>query len=136
MVALAIAKGFEGQIPLLLLFALLGSWFSIALGLLIGSLVSTTGASGAFSGSISFIYILPVFVVGPFAQLLGSNPFTQIIKVLPTYYIADGAANAILSSSTLGGTVLDAGVVLGSAVVLMLLAVWTLRRQAAVVSTI
>ncbi len=136
MVALAIAKGFEGQIPLLLLFALLGAWFSIALGLLIGSLVSTTGASGAFSGSISFIYILPVFFVGPFAQLLGSNPFTQIIKVLPTYYIADGAANAILNSSTLGGTILDAGVVLSSAVVLMLLAVWTLRRQAAVVSTI
>jgi len=34
------------------------------------------------------------------------------------------------------GTLLDAGVILGFIVVLFMVAVWTLRRQAAVVSTI
>ena len=136
LVVLGIKGGFTGQVPLLLLFALLGACFSVALGLLVGCFFQTTSATGAFSGMISFIYILPVFFVGPFVQLLGSSPFTAIIKVFPTYYIADGAVNAIQSQSTVSGTLLDAGVILGVIVVLFIVAVWTLRRQAAVVSTI
>jgi len=85
---------------------------------------------------ISFIYILPIFFVGPFVQLLGSNPFTQLIKVLPTYYIADGAVNAIQGQATFSATLLDVSVILASIVLLFLVAVWSLRRQAAVVSTI
>ncbi len=85
---------------------------------------------------ISFIYILPIFFVGPLVQLLGSNPFTQVIKVLPTYYIADGAVNAVQSQATLSGTLLDVSVILASIVLLFLVAVLSLRRQAAVVSTI
>jgi ABC-2 type transport system permease protein len=136
LIVLGIKGGFTGQIPLLLLFALLGACFSVALGLLVGCFFQTTSATGAFSGMISFIYILPIFFVGPFVQLLGSSPFTAIIKALPTYYIADGAVNAIQSQSTVSGTLLDAGVILGVIVVLFIVSVWTLRRQAAVVSTI
>src|SRR5579864_1903634 len=107
------------------------------LGLYIdGSLVQTTSASGAFSGTISFIYIGPAFFVGPLAQLLGSGLITQLIKILPTYYIADGAANAILSMSTASQLALDGGITIASIAALLLLAVWTLRRQAAVVSVI
>ena len=136
LIVLIIKGGFVGQVPLLLLFALLGSLFSVSLGLLIGSIFQTTTAAGAFSGMISFIYILPIFFVGPFMQLLGSSPFSQAIKALPTYYIADGAANAIQAQSTFSGILLDIGVVLASIVALFLIAVWSLRRQAAVVSTI
>jgi len=136
LLVLTIKGSFAGQVPLLLLFALLGSIFSVSLGLLIGCIFQTTTTAGAFSGMISFIYILPVFFVGPFTQLLGNSPFTAIIKVLPTYYVADGAVNAIQSQSSISGTLLDAGVILGFIVVLFMVAVWTLRRQAAVVSTI
>jgi ABC-2 type transport system permease protein len=136
MVALGIKGGYTGEVPLVLLFVLLGSCFSVSLGLLIGSIFQTTTATGAFSGMISFIYILPIFFVGPFAQLLGSNPFTQLIKVLPTYYIADGAVNAIQGQATFSATLLDVSVILASIVLLFLVAVWSLRRQAAVVSTI
>lgn len=137
LIAVAITGGFNGsQIPLLLLFALIGSCFSVALGLLVGSLVQTTSASGAFSGTISFIYILPAFFVGPLAQLLGSGPITQFIKVLPTYYIADGTANAVLSTSTPYQLVLDVGISIAATVALVLLAVWTLHRKAAVVSVV
>lgn len=136
LLALTIKGGFVGQVPLVLLFALLGSIFSVSLGLLIGSIFQTTTATGAFSGMISFIYILPVFFVGPFMQLLGNNPFSQAIRALPTYYLADGAANAIQAQSAFSGTVLDIGVILASILVLFLVAVWSLRRQAAVVSTI
>jgi ABC-2 type transport system permease protein len=136
LVALAITKGFTGQIPLLLLFALLGSCFSVSLGLIAGSLFQTTNASGAFAGSVSFLYIIPIFFVGPFAQLLGSNPFTQIVKVLPTYYIADGAVSAITNSVNAGGILLDIIVVAACIVALVMIAAWLLRRQASIVSTI
>jgi ABC-2 type transport system permease protein len=136
LIALGITGGFTGQVPLVLLFALLGSLFSVSLGLLIGSIFQTTTATGAFSGMISFIYILPVFFAGSFGQLLGNNPFSQAIKALPTYYIADGAANAMQAQSTFNGTVLDLSIVLASIVALFLVAVWLLRRQAVVVSTI
>lgn len=136
MVALGIKGGYTGEVPLVLLFVLLGSCFSVSLGLLIGSIFQTTTATGAFSGMISFIYILPIFFVGPFVRLLGSNPFTQLIKVLPTYYIADGAINAIQGQATFSTTLLDVSVILASIVLLFLVAVWSLRRQAAVVSTI
>src|SRR5207237_7462159 len=104
--------------------------------LLSGSIFKTMTATGAFSGMISIIYILPIFFVGPFAQLLGSGSFSQVIKALPTYYLADGAGTAIQAQSTFSGTLLDIGIVLASIVVLFLVAVWSLRRQAAVVSTI
>jgi ABC-2 type transport system permease protein len=138
LVAVAITGGFGigGQIPLLLLFTLLGSLFSIAVGLLVGSIVNTTNAAGAFGGVVSFLYVLPIFFVGSFAQLLGGSPVTQIIKVLPPYYIADGASNALTNANALPATMLDISVTIGVTLVLVLLSLWTLRRQAAVVSTI
>jgi len=121
---------------LVLLFALLGSFFSVTLGLLLGSFFQTTSSAGAAAGMLSMIYIIPIFFVGTFAQLFGNNPFTTIVKVLPPYYIADGVINALTNQSTTTGTALDVGVVLGCIVLLLLVATWLLRRQAAVVSTI
>ncbi len=133
---LVINGGFIGQVSLVLLFALLGSFFSVTLGLLLGSFFQTTSSAGAAAGMLSIIYIIPIFFVGTFAQLFGSNPFTTIVKVLPPYYIADGVINALTNQSTTAGAALDAGVVLGCIVLLFLVATWLLRRQAAVVSTI
>lgn len=136
LLAVAIMGGFGGQLPLLLLFILLGSLLSVSTGLLIGSLVNTTGAAQAFCGVMSFLYILPLFFVGPFAQLLGNSVFNQIIKILPTYYIADGAANAITGASALSATVLDGSVTLGFTIVFALLSLYELRRQVVLVSTL
>jgi ABC-2 type transport system permease protein len=138
LVAIAITGGFGigGQIPLLLLFTLLGSLFSISVGLLVGSIINTTNAAGAFGGVMSFLYVLPLFFVGTIAQLLGASPVTQLIKILPTYYIADGASNAVSNANALPATMLDISVTVGVTLVLVLLSLWTLRRQAVVVSMI
>lgn len=133
LIAVAIMGGFGGQIPVLLLFILLGSVFSVSTGLLIGSLVNTSGAVQAFCGVMSFLYILPLFFVGLLAQLLGNSGFTQIIKILPTYYIADGAANAVTNTSILSATVVDVSVTIGFILVLVLLSLYELRRQVALV---
>ena len=63
-------------------------------------------------------------------------PVTQLIKILPTYYIADGASNAVSNANALPATLVDVSVAVGVTIVLVLLSLWTLRRQAAVVSAI
>ena len=134
---MGIEGGYVGQIPVVLLFALLGSCFSVSLGLFAGSLFQTTSAAGAFSGTVSsIIYIVPIFFVGLFAQILGDNPFTPIIKALPTYYIADGAIKALQGVATWSSIWVDISAVVGSIVLLLAIATWGLRRQAAVAATI
>jgi ABC-2 type transport system permease protein len=133
---LTINGGFIGQVPLVLLFAVLGSCFSVMVGLLLGSFFQTTSSAGAAAGMMSLVYIIPIFFVGVFGQVFGNNSFVSVVKVLPTYYIADGVVNAIQGQSTPGSTLLDVSVVLGCAVLLFLVASWLLRRQAAVASTI
>jgi ABC-2 type transport system permease protein len=135
LVVLVIIKGFTGQVPLVLGFTLLGSLFSVALGALAGSIFKTQAASGAFSGLGVFIFITPLF----FSDLIGfggNSPVTQIIKVLPTYWLGDGAIKALQNRATPDNILLDVAIVLGSTVVIFLISVWGLRRQASVVSTI
>jgi len=135
LVVLGIVKGFTGQVPLVLLFTLLGSLFSVSLGALTGSIFKTQAASGAFSGLGVFIFIAPLF----FSDLLGfmgDNPFSQLIKVLPAYWLGDGVIKALQNRATLDNVLLDVGIVLGSTLLIFLISVWGLRRQASVVSTI
>lgn len=136
LIALAITRGYTGQIPLLVLFALLGACFSVAVGALLGGLFKTQGAASAFSGVGSFLYLIPMFFVGSFGAMFGSGAIAQVVKVLPTYWLADGIAKAIGNQSSLSTVILDAGIVLGSTVLFFLLAVWSLRRQASVVGTV
>ncbi len=136
LVVVGIEGGYMGQVPLILFFALLGSCFSVSLGLLAGSLFQTTTTAGMFSGITSIIYLVPIFFVGLFYQILGDTPFTPFVKVLPTYYIADGVTKALQNSATVSNVWADVGIVIVSIVLLLALATWGLRRQAAVAATI
>lgn len=134
-IALAIARGFTGQVPLVVLFVLLGSFFSVAVGALAGCIFKTQSAAGAFSGMAVFIFILPIFFLPSFG-VASESVIGQMVKVLPPYWIADGVAKALQNQATLGNTLLDLIIVIGSALLFFLIAVWGLRRQASVVSTI
>ena len=135
-IVLAIQGGFSGQIPLVLLFALLGAFFSIALGLLFGSIFQTASVARGVGGLASFIYILPGIFIGPLEHLLGSNPVVQALRIVPTYYIANGVYNAIHNQGTGGNTFLDIGVIIGCTSVLLATSTWMLRRQASVAAAI
>lgn len=136
LIVLAIIGGFMGQVPLVLLYTLLGACFSLALGLLFGGMFATASAAGAVSGIVSLIYIIPGIFSGPLGQLFGNNSLASLVKVLPTYYIADGIYNAMLNQGSSASTLLDLGVIVGSTLVLMILTAWVLRRQASVTATI
>jgi ABC-2 type transport system permease protein len=135
-VVLAILGAFTGQIALVMLYALLGGCFSLALGLLFGALFNTVSAAAAVEGPVILIYIIAGLFVGPLGQLLSNSPALWIAKALPTYYIAEGVYNASRKLGSFGSNLLDIGVILGSTVVLLVLSAWVLRRQSAVAAAI
>jgi ABC-2 type transport system permease protein len=135
-VVLAILGAFTGQIALVVLYALLGGCFSLALGLLLGAVFNTVTAANAIAGIVVTIYIVAGVFVGPLAPVLNNRPPLLVFKLFPTYYIAQGVYNASGKLGSLASNVLDIGVVLGSTVALLLASAWVLRRQAAVAATI
>jgi ABC-type branched-subunit amino acid transport system ATPase component len=82
------------------------------------------------------IDIIAGIFVGQLGEMLSSSPAYQIARILPTYYIAEGAYNASRNLGSLGSNLLDAGVILGSTLVLLAISVWVLRRQSAVLALI
>jgi ABC-2 type transport system permease protein len=135
-VVLVILGAFTGQIALVLLYALLGGCFSLALGLLLGSAFNTVSAASAAAAPLIIIYIIAGIFVGPLGQLLSSNPASRIAKILPTYYIADGVYNATQNLGSIAGNMHDIGVILGSTLIILAISAWMLRRQSAVAATI
>lgn len=133
---LAIMGDFTGQVGLLLLYTLLGACFSLALGLLIGGLCSTASTSGMICGFLCFIYVIPGLFTGILGSLFGNNPVGQAMKFVPTYYIANGAYNAILKQGAFSEHLLNISVILGSTLILLAITGWILRRQAVVAATI
>jgi ABC-2 type transport system permease protein len=136
LVIASMLKGFGGNIPVLLLFIVLGACFSLALGLLLGSVFQSTSAVGGFIGVLSLLYVAPSIFVGVLGLLLQGSPVTQAIKALPTYYMAQGTYDAVQNLSTSGSVLLNGGIVLASTVIVLAIAVWALRRQAEVAATI
>lgn len=136
LIVLVIQSAFTGQIPLLLLYTLLGSCFSLALGLLLGCIFSTASAAGAAGGLVFLLYIVPSIFAGPLGALLGNNAVAQVVKVLPPYYMTDGTYNAMQGRASFGNALLDLGIIAGSTLVLLLIAAWLLRRQSSVAATI
>jgi ABC-2 type transport system permease protein len=138
LVVLAIMGDFTGQAQaaLLLLYTLVGTCFSLALGLLVGGLCSKASTAGMIGGLLCFIYVIPGLFTGLLGSLFGSNPVGQAMKFIPTYYIANGAYEAIQNQGALSEHLLNISVILGSTFILLAITGWILRRQAAIVATI
>ena len=136
LVVMVIQGGFIGQVPLVLFFLLMGAGFSLSLGLLFGSIFQTSSAVGAVAGMVSIIYIIPGIFVGPLFQAFQGNIAVQLVRILPSYYMADGIYNALTNKTVFSDALLDMIVILGCTVILLGLSVWTLRRQASVVAAI
>lgn len=136
MIVLAIQSSFTGQVWLVILYAVLGGFFSISLGLLIGSLFNTTGAAAAVQGPLIGVFIAAGIFSGQLGQMLGNSPVVKIARFFPTWYLADGIGNASQNIGTLGNHLLDIGVIVGFTVILLAVSAWTLRRQSAVAASI
>jgi hypothetical protein len=109
---------------------LLSARFGLVPGLLFGSIIQTSGNVGTFVAIVSIAYTLPSLVLGPLYIVLQGSLFEQAMKLLPMYYMADAFLKALQGRATLENTLL------GGTVILFFVAIWSLRRQAAVIGAI
>jgi ABC-2 type transport system permease protein len=135
LITLGITSGFTGQIPVTLLFILIGTSFTVCLGLLAAGIFQTTSATGAFGGVAGFMFIVPAFFATPFFGD-NANGVVTIIKLLPTFYISDGIYHALSSVTTASSLSLDVGISFGATALLFILAVLALRRQTVVTARV
>ena len=136
LIVIATQKAFTGQVGLVVLYAFLGGCFSLALGLLLGTVFNTTGAAGAVQGPVMMVFIIAGIFVGPLGEIIGTSPVARFARLIPTYYIAEGISNASQSLGTIGGHLLDIGVIAACTIALAAASTWILRRQAAVAALI
>jgi ABC-2 type transport system permease protein len=135
-VALAIQGGFSGNLLLVVFYVLIGAFFSLSLGLFFGSVFNTASAAGTVAGIVAIVYIIGGLFVGQLGQIVGNGLVLQIARLLPTYYLAEGVANASQNLGSLSSNLLDTGVILVSTLVLFVISAWELRRQSAVLAVI
>jgi len=135
-VVLAIQEAFTGQVGLVVLYAVLGGCLSIAIGLLLGAAFDSMTAASGVAGFVIVVYIVAGIFIGPLGEILGNSPVRYIVRLIPTYYIADGVYNAITSAGTVGGNLLDIGVIVGCSLALLAVSSWILRRKSSVTGAI
>jgi ABC-2 type transport system permease protein len=123
-VVLAILGSFSGAIPLVILYVILGACFSLSIGLLFGSLINSIQSANTVSGLVAFVFIISGVFVGQLGERLGNCPVLSTIRIIPTYYLADGIVNASQNLGTLGSNMLDIGIVLVSTVVFLAISTW------------
>ena len=129
LVVLAIQGGYVGEVGVVLVFSLLGSLLSLALGLLFGSLAKNTGAFGAFIALASAFYTVPALFVGPLGQALRDSPLVRALQIFPTYYLARGLLDAMEGRATPNTTLLEVIVIAGCTALVFGAALWSLRRE-------
>ncbi|MGZ3715946.1 MAG: hypothetical protein ACXVA4_11045, partial [Ktedonobacterales bacterium] len=66
----------------------------------------------------------------------GTGLLQGIMRLLPTYYMADGLLNALQNQGTIGSAFLDLSITVGAMLVCLIAAVWILHRQTSVTATI
>ncbi len=135
-VVMALLHGFVGDLPLVLLFVLLITGFGHALSLLAGSIFHTTSGLGGFLGIVSLLFVLPAVFASPLGDIFGTGLIQGVLRLLPTYYMADGLLNALQNQGTIASVLLDLSVTIGGMVVCLIAAIWILHRQTSVTATI
>jgi hypothetical protein len=92
--------------------------------------------ASAVSGYVVFIIMITGIIVGQLGQLLGSGQVLQIIRAIPTDYLADGTVNASQNTGSMGSNLLDIVIILGSTIVFLVISAWAMRRQSTVLAMI
>ncbi|HEX8995875.1 MAG TPA: ABC transporter permease [Ktedonobacterales bacterium] len=135
-VVMALLHGFVGNLPLVLLFVLLITGFGHALSLLAGSVFHTTSGLGGFLGIVSLLFVLPAVFASPLGTFFGTGLIQSTLRLLPTYYMADGLLNALKNQGAAADALLDLSVTVGGMLICLVAAIWILHRQTTVTATV
>jgi ABC-2 type transport system permease protein len=122
---LLLNHGWTGNWPATILAVVLGALFMVAVGLLMGSIFQTTMQVNTWSSIILLLLLLPTW----FTVLQMPSAVYTIIRLIPTYYLADLLNRSLAGGALPSAGIVDLGVLLASLIVIFGLVIWSLRRQ-------
>lgn len=135
-IVMALLQGFVGNLPLVLLFVLLITGFGHALSLLAGSIFHTTSGLGGFLGIVSLLFVLPTVFASPLGAFFGTSLVQGTLRLLPTYYMANGLLNALQNRGTVADALFDLSITVVGMLICLIAAIWILHRQTTVTASI
>jgi len=110
-----------------ILATICGTLFAVAVGLLVGSIFDNPGSMNLWLGVIVTVLLMPVLLN---VMKVPSWPkiVTTIMSWIPTVALARVSGVSFSGSVPLGLVLPDLGIVVGSAVLVLALVVWKVRR--------
>jgi ABC-2 type transport system permease protein len=132
LVAAAVAFGFNWSMvahwDLAILVSVCAILFAVAGGLLMGSLFDNPQSVGLWFGGVLVVLMMPMFLV----EMLSSNApqvVRSIVPYIPTILLFETLRTSFSHTIPWGEVLIDLGIVLAYAVVLLGLVAWRMRRS-------
>lgn len=117
--------GFSGNIGITVLSTVLGALFLVLLGLFLGAISNSTSQVNVWSSLVLLALMLPAMLnLPPYPP----EPIYTLVKLIPTYYIADAITLGLSGNANLNNVGLDLAVLAFSTFLSAGAVVWALRR--------
>jgi ABC-2 type transport system permease protein len=118
-------KSWTGNWPVTLLALILGSLFSILVGLAMGGFFKTIAQVNTWSSVLMIVLLLPTWV----AIMPLPEPFGMIVRLIPSYYLVD-LLNQSMSGNATFGSVWSSLIVLAACTAIAFsMVVWAVKRE-------
>jgi ABC-2 type transport system permease protein len=118
-----INNGFIGNIPLVLLFIIVGSTAFTGLGLFVSSYVDSYSSASI----ISTILMMPLLLLALLSDL--STEIEMVAHLVPSTYMLDGINSAMFNNATISGTYMELLVLVAFNIVVYVLAIYTIKKR-------
>ncbi len=122
---LVLDRGWVGNWPVTLAAVVLGAFFAVSVGLLMGGLFRTTNQVNTWSTVAVIAIMAPTWTT-----LIGGTPAMEaVLRLIPTYYLGHALQLSLAGQATLAGVWRDLVILAGGTALLLAAVVWTLRRE-------
>jgi ABC-2 type transport system permease protein len=121
----ALNRGWVGNWPVTAVTVVLGAFFMIAAGLLLGSLLRTMMQVNTWVTVLMLVLMIPGW--GSLAEL--PSAAQTVLHLLPTYYLADTLQQALAGEATFARVGTNLVVLAGSTILTFAAVIWTLRPR-------
>jgi len=124
-ILITLNQGWVGDWPVALLAVLLGALFTVAVGLLMGSIFRTTMQVNTWSSIVMLVLMVPSWLT----VLRIPTALEAALRLIPTHYLVEVLKLALAGESSLVRVWDDLALLLASVVFAFAAVVWVLRRE-------
>jgi ABC-2 type transport system permease protein len=118
--------GFTGDVPVSLLAIVLGAFFLVLTGLLMGAIFETAMQVNTWSSIVMLALLVPAMFNMPPRP---PEPVATVARLVPTSYLAHAVSVSMSGKATLASVGPDLGILAACSLVVFMAVLWALRRE-------